>query len=101
MIEQKFCHWIVDGTVWHQVLAIYTVHPVLVPGSNIATFRFEVPDCSSVQFQGVREGEEELGGRVKEAVSCLGKSLCKMRLSVRVNGKRLGLKARIRARVEG
>ncbi len=62
-----------------------------VPSSNISTCRFEVPDCASVQFQGVRGEGEEVGGRGKEAVSCLGKSLRKIRLSVRINGKRLGL----------
>ena len=34
----------------------------------------------------VLEGGRGSRGRGKEAVSCLGKSLCKMRLSVRVNG---------------
>ena len=57
-----------------------------VPLSNIATFRFDVPDCESIQFLGVRGEEEEVGGLGMEAVSCLGKSLCKMRLSVRVKG---------------
>ena len=49
----------------------------------------------------VLEGERESRGRRKEAVSCLGKTLCKIRLSVRVNGKRLELRVRIRVSVEG